>query len=252
MFIRFSCFLYFAVRSGLGLSVLSAERVRRLSLGVPVVDKVFPGFENGDFVVLYGDDALLMSFVLCVRCVLPQDLGGLGSYAVFVDGGNSFSPYLIGDVARGYGFDPRVVLDRIYVSRAFTAYQFSALVLEKLEPFVNVKRAGLILVSDIGSLFLDRDIPKTEAKDLFVKVCAKLSDIANNENCIVLATYRPERRSKLGLFFEAVLFGRSNVLVKFERRGKTLSFVLQDHPRLKPFRVDFPSEDVPLTSFMEV
>jgi hypothetical protein len=108
------------------------------------------------------------------------------------------------------------------------------------------------LVSDIASLFLDRDIPKTEAKDLFVKVCAKLSDIANNKNCIVLATYRPEKRSKLGLFFEAVLFGRSNVLVKFERRGKTLSFVLQDHPRLKTLHVDFPSEDVPLTSFMEV
>ena len=234
------------------MSVLSAERVRRLSLGVPAVDEVFPGFESGDFVVLYGDDALLMSFVLCVRCVLPRDVGGLGSRAVFVDGGNSFSPYLIGDVARGYGFDPRVVLDRIYVSRAFTAYQFSALVLEKLEPFVNAKRAGLILVSDIASLFLDRDIPKTEAKDLFVKVCAKLSDIANNKNCIVLATYRPERRSKLGLFFEAVLFGRSNVLVKFERRGKTLSFVLQDHPSLKPFRVDFPSDNVPLTSFMGV
>jgi hypothetical protein len=234
------------------LSVLSAERVKRLSLGVLVVDEVFPGFENGDFAVLYGDDSLLMSFVLCVRCVLPRNMGGLGSSVVFVDSGNSFSPYLIGDIARSYGFDPREALGRIYVSRAFTAYQFSALVLEKLEPFVNAKRAGLILVSDIGSLFLDRDIPKTEAKDLFVKVCAKLSDIANNKNCIVLATYRPERRSKLGLFFEAVLFGRSNVLVKFERRGKTLSFVLQDHPSLKPFRVDFPSDDVPLTSFMEV
>jgi len=34
---------------------------------------------------------------LCVRCVLPRDVGGLGSYAVFVDGGNSFSPYLIVD-----------------------------------------------------------------------------------------------------------------------------------------------------------
>jgi hypothetical protein len=33
-------FLHFAWR-GFGLSVLSAERVRRLSLGVPVVDDVF-------------------------------------------------------------------------------------------------------------------------------------------------------------------------------------------------------------------
>lgn len=216
------------------------------------MDDVFPGFENGDFVVLYGDDALFMSFVLCVRCVLPRDRCGFGSSVVFVGGGNSFSPYLISDIARSYGFDPLEALGRIYVSRAFTAYQFSALVLEKLEQFVNAKRAGLILVSDIMLLFLDRDIPKTEAKDLFVKVCAKLSNIANNKDWIVLATYKPERRSKLGLFFEAVLFGRSSVLVKFEKRGKTLSFVLQDHPRLKPFRVDFPSDNVPLTSFMEV
>jgi len=60
---------------------------------------------------------------------------GLCSSVVFVDGGNSFSPYLIGDVARGYRFEPRNVLERVYVSRAFIAYQFSALVLEKLEPF---------------------------------------------------------------------------------------------------------------------
>lgn len=234
------------------MPVLSAESVRRLSLGVPVVDDVFPGFEKGDFGVLYGEGVYFLSFVLCVRGVLPQSMGGLGSSVVFVDGGNSFNPYLISEVARGYGFDPREVLGRVYVSRAFTAYQFSALVLEKLEPFVNAKRAGLVLVSDIAYLFLDRDIPKTEAKDLFVKVCAKLSDIANKKSAIVLATYQPYKRSKLGLFFEAVLFGRCNVLVKFERRGKVLSFDLQDHPRIKPFRIDFPSEDVPLTKYMEV
>jgi hypothetical protein len=224
----------------------------RLSLGVPVVDEVFPGFESGNFAVLYGDDAVPMSFILCIRSVLPCDRGGFGSSVVFVDGSNSFSPYLIGDIARSYGFDPREALGRIYISRAFTAYQFSALVLEKLEPFVNAKHARLVVVSDIASLFLDKDIPKTEAKDLFVKVCGKLSGIANYKNCIVLATYRPDRRSKLRLFFEAVLFGRSNVLVKCERRGKALSFVLQDHPRLKPLRVDFPSDDIPLTCFMEV
>gem|GEM_PF-5774332 len=60
------------------MSVLSAERVRRLSLGVPVVDDVFPGFESGDFAVLYGDDALLVSFV-CVSAVFC-----LGIWAVWV------------------------------------------------------------------------------------------------------------------------------------------------------------------------
>lgn len=179
-------------------------------------------------------------------------MGGLGSSVVFVDGGNSFNPYFIGETARGYGFDPHEVLGRVYVSRAFTAYQFSALVLEKLEPFLNSKRVGLIVVSDIASLFLDRDILKTEAKDLFVKVCAKLSDIASKKSAIVLTNYQPYKRSKLSLFFEAVLFGRCNVLVNFERRGRILSFALQDHPRIKPFSIDFSSDEVPLTKYMEV
>jgi len=234
------------------LSVLSAERIRPLSLGVSVLDDIFPGFEAGDFVVMYGDSVSFMSFALCVCCMMPPDKGGLGSSVVFVDGGNSFSPYLVAEIARNHGLDSRRVLERVYVSRAFTAYQFSSLILEKLEPFLNGKRAKLLVVSDITSLFFDKDIPKTEAKDLFMKVCAKLSDIAAKKQTIVLSTYYPERRSKRGLFFEAVLFGRSNVVVKFERRGKTLSFALQDHPRIKPFSIDFPSDEVPLTNYMEV
>jgi hypothetical protein len=171
---------------------------------------------------------------------------------VFVDGGNSFNPYLLGDLARIYDLDPQAALERIYVSRAFTAYQLSSLILEKLEPFLNIKKSRLLVVSDISSLFLDRDIPKTEAKDLFMKVCAKLSEIAEKKETVVLATYYPERRSRRGLFFEAVLFGRSNIIVKFERRGSVLRFVLQDHPRIKPFSIDFQSKDVQLTNYMEV
>jgi len=234
------------------LPVLSTEGVRRLSLGVPAVDNVFPGFEVGDFAVLYGHRISFMAFALCVRCILPPEKGGLGSSVIFVDGGNSFNPYLVADLARIYDLDPRATLERVYVSRAFTAYQLSSLILEKLQPFLNVKRSRLLVVSDIASLFLDRDIPKTEAKDLFMKVCAKLSEIAEEKQTLVLATYYPEPRSKRGLFFEAVLFGRSNVTVKFERRGSVLRFVLQGHPRIKPFSVDFHSEDVPLTNYMEV
>jgi RecA/RadA recombinase len=234
------------------LPVLSTERVRRLSLGVPAVDNIFPGFEAGDFAVVYGDEVSFMAFALCVRCILPTEKGGLGSSVAFVDGGNSFNPYLVADLARIYDLDPRAALERAYVSRAFTAYQLSSLILEKLEPFLNVKKSRLLVVSDIASLFLDRDVPKTEAKDLFIKVCAKLSEIAEKKQTLVLATYYPERSSKRGLFLEAVLFGRSNVIVKFERRGSVLRFVLQDHPRIKPFSIDFQSEDVQLTNYMEV
>jgi RecA/RadA recombinase len=142
---------------------LSAQKIRRLSLGVSVLDDIFPGFETGNFAVLHGDSASFISFLLCVRAQLPHEKGGLGSSAVFVDGGNSFSPYIVAELARSYSLDSRATLENIYVSRAFTAYQLSSLILEKLEPFLKSKKAKLLIVSDISSLFFDKDIPKTEA-----------------------------------------------------------------------------------------
>lgn len=101
-------------------------------------------------------------------------------------------------------------------------------------------------------MFLDKDIPQTEATDLFMKACAKLSEIASKKKSIVAATCFPERRSKRGVLFEAVLFGRSNVLVRFRKKGKILSFILEDHPRVKRFSMDLPTADyAPLTDFME-
>ncbi|MDH5787667.1 MAG: hypothetical protein OEZ40_05190 [Candidatus Bathyarchaeota archaeon] len=232
--------------------VLSTQKVRCLSLGVSVPNDIFPGFQTGDFAVLYGDNVSLISSLLCVRSQMPPEKGGLASPVVFVDGGNSFNPYLVAEIARGYGLDSRAVLERIYVSRAFTAYQLSSLIIEKLNSFLNSKRAKVLIVSHISSLFFDRDIPKTEAKDLFTKACSKLSEIATNKKTIVLASYQPERRSRRGLFFEAVLFGKSNILIKFKRSGKVSSFVLEDHPNVKPFSIDFPTDYTTLTEFMEV
>lgn len=234
------------------LSVLSTQKISRLSLGVSALDEVFPGFEAGDFAVLYGDAASFISFFLCVRAQLSPEKGGLGSPVVFVDGGNSFSPYLVAELARSNGLDPRTVLENIYVSRAFTAYQLSSLILEKLESFQKTKKAKFLVVSDISLLFFDRDIPKTEAKDLFMKICAKLSEIASNKQTTIIATYFPDRRSRRGVFFEAILFGRSNILIKLKRKGKILTFILEDHPHIKPFTMDFPTDYTTLTDFMEV
>lgn len=233
------------------MSILSVRRVRCLSLGVQVLDDVFPGFKLGDFAVLHGHASAFMSFVLSVRCQLPCQKGGLGSSVVFVDGGNMFSPYSVAEIARGYGLNSKLALERIYVSRVFTAYQLSSLILEKLEIFLRKKRAKFLVVSSITSLFLDKNIPNIEAEDLFVKICTKLSEIAA-EKSIVVVNYLREKRSRRNLFFEAVLFGRSNVQVRFKRRKHVLSFILEDHPHVKPFSMDLPTVDYSsLTDFME-
>lgn len=228
------------------MSILPINKLRRLSLSFSTLDDFFQGFELGDFVVIRGNAASFMSFVLSVQTQLPIKLGGLSSPTVFVDGGNLFSPYSIAETARGHGLDPKTALKNVYVSRAFTAHQLSSLVLEKLCFVLRKTQACLLIVSDISSLFSDRDVPKTEARELFIRTCTKLSEIASEKQVIVTVTYLPKKRSRIELFFEAVLFGKCTVLIRLRRKGRIFTFALEYHPSIKPFSKDFTIDQAPL------
>jgi hypothetical protein len=79
-----------------------------------------------------------------------------------------------------------------------------------------------------------------------MKVCSKLSDIASEKRVIIVASYFPEGQSRQGMFFEAVLFGKADVLVRLRRKGQVLTVALEDHPRIRPFSMDFTA-DQPVT-----
>ncbi len=98
-------------------------------LNIRSVNEVFPGFALGDFAVLQGSSSVLsLASLLCVRAQLPTQLGGLQSSVIFIDGGNTFRLYQIAELARIHHLSPKKVLDNIYISRAFTAYQATALI----------------------------------------------------------------------------------------------------------------------------
>jgi len=109
-----------------------------LSLNMRNVNQLFPGFAIGDFAAIYGATSVLsLTSLLCVGAQLPAQLGGLGSNVVFVDGGNTFRLYQVARLARLQQLDPKHTLERIYISRAFTAYQMTALILKKLRETVK-------------------------------------------------------------------------------------------------------------------
>jgi len=150
-----------------------------------------------------------------------------------------FSPYAVAETARECGLDYRRVLSRVYVSRAFTAYQFSSLIREGLCSVLKKTRARLLVVSDVTSLFFDRGLSQIEARELFTNVCATLSEVATKRQMIVIATYFPEEKSRQSLFFETILFGKCTVLVRLRRKDKLLNFILEKHPHIKPFDMNF-------------
>ena len=222
-----------------------------LSFNMPNIDSLFGGFAEGDFAVFYGMPTILdLSLLLAVRAQLPFQLGGLETNVVFVDGGNSFRLYQVSRLAQLHQLDPKQVLERIYISRAFTAYQMTSLILEKLNESACL-RSKLVIISDIAGLYLDDDIPPREAKEVFSQLTLYLSRFSQENHLIVIATCLPHYDSRRDSLFRAMACGRANVAlsVKPSKFGEKL--FLEKHPSFCLGYAEFSSENFTLDQFLE-
>ena len=223
-----------------------------LSLGFDTIDRLFSGFMLGDFAVILGSSAvnsLLPS--VCVRAQLPYQLGGLETNVLFVDGANSFRLYDTSHVAQMWELDPKHVLERIYVSRAFTAYQLVSIILDKLQTAVTKYDSKVVIVSNLSQLFLDKDIPKKEAEQLFNQLTDYLSAFAEENQVILIVTHRPCRWSKRTKFFKQTLCESANVVLSIKKSNQIPYFALEKHPFLQLGRTEFPSSKCTLLDFVK-
>jgi hypothetical protein len=230
----------------------SASSQLRLSLNIENVDGLFPGFMLGDFAVLHGSSTIqsLLSS-LCVRAQLPYQLGGLETNVLFVDGSNSFRLYDVSTIAQSFELDPGTVLGRIFVSRAFTAYQLISLVFEQLQRAIEKYDSKLVIISNLAQLFLDNDIPKKEAEEVFLQLTAYLASFAKRNRVILVVTHPPCFWSKRNRFFKEVLCGSANVVASIKKFRHRPYFVLEKHSSFELGKVEFPSGDVTLRDFVE-
>jgi len=222
-----------------------------LTLNIPNIDELFPSFTMGDFTLLYGTSAILpLSSLLCVRAQLPNQLGGLGTDVVFVDGGNTFRLYEVSRLAQIHQLDPRQVLKRIYISRAFTAHQLTSIVFEKLKDTTDKFNSKLVVISDIAGLCLDKDVQAEEAKRVFSQLVAYLSTFAEENQLAIIATYPSRHRSRRNSFLHTLAYARANVVISIRPSKYGQEFVLEKHPRFVLGSAEFPSENFTLNDFI--
>jgi hypothetical protein len=223
-----------------------------LSLNMRNISQMFPGFAPGDFAMLNGSHAVQsLATLLCIRAQLPTQLGGLATNVVFIDGANTFRLYQTTRLARLLQLDPKQVLNRIYISRAFTAYQMTELILQKLDEAVKTCNAKLVIVSDIAAMFLDKDVEEEEAKRIYSQVTTRLSNFARESQTIAIATYPPHQESPRNFFLQAVTSGRANVALSLRQTKYKREIVLEKHPTFKIGVAELPSEILPITAFLE-
>ena len=220
------------------------------SLNMPGVDELFPGFTPGDFAVLSGSASIIsLTSLLCVRAQLPVQLGGLGGNVVFIDGGNTFRLYNVARLAQLHQLNPTEALEHIFISRAFTAYQLTSLIMEKLEETIKKYNAKLVVVSDIAGFFLDNDVPQEEAQRIFSQIIRYLSNFARKHQIIVIATYLPYESSKRNSLLQEMTFAKATTALSFVKTKYTREVSLEKHPSFVLGTAELPSENLTLTDF---
>jgi hypothetical protein len=223
-----------------------------LSFGIQNIDQAFQSLEPCNLIVLSNHPICKnLIFRLCVRCQLPEEKGGLDSSAIYVDGGNSFNPYEISAIAREYGSDPKSTLERIFISRAFTAYQLSAIVSETLEDALKRYKSKLVLISKITSLFLDRDVPAKEALELFKKMTLQLADLSLKRNIIIVATCSNDEPSKRQVVLESILLGKADKTARFTETKGRLQLSVKNRGSSESLTVDILRNEATLEKFVE-
>ena len=220
-------------------------------LSIAGVKEVFPGFALGDFAVLQGSSVLSLASLLCVKAQLPAQLGGLQSSVVFIDGGNTFRLYQIAQLAQIHHLNPRKVLDNIFISRAFTAYQETHLIMHQLKEAIKAYNAKLVIISDIAGFFLDKDIPEVGALRIFSYVSTFVSNFARENHVIIIATYPPHADTSRNNLLHKQTCVKANVVLSIIRTGYARKISLEKHPYLPLGVAELPSESLTIADFAD-
>ena len=123
-----------------------------------------------DAICLLGNSRMtnLMLTRLTVHCLMPKKYGGFRiSKAFILDAGNCTDVYQFVDFARQYGLEVKKVLQNMVVSRVFTIYHLSDLILHELPKIVDRLSSTnkIIVVNGLLHLFLsDSHIDKIDTK----------------------------------------------------------------------------------------
>jgi predicted ATP-dependent serine protease len=224
---------------------------QKFAFNAPEIDDLFPGFIPGEFAVIYGSQSVTsLTTLLSVRAQLPTQLGGLSGNVIYIDGGNTFAQQDIARLAQLNHISPATARQRIFNFSAFTAYQLTTLVMDKLEEKILACNAKLVIVADIAGLFLDSSIPKEEAQKVYGQIVSYLVHLARKHQTIIIATYQSHEGSIRNIALKEMTLSKANTVLSYYKAPYTAELNLEKHPTYILGTAEPPSENMSLASFM--
>lgn len=166
--------------------VLHVERGRTAPVSAPLT--LIDG--NGGFAINRGETTFIGGSPSLtgrlLHSIVFRSLTVSSGIVLWIDGGNSFDPYRISDLAERCGYDARELLSRIRIARAFTAHQMEAIARSALKESANASISTLI-VSSVAELFIG-DVKWKEGMDLLQNTVKSLGSLTEKCNSWTLMT----------------------------------------------------------------
>ncbi len=178
---------------------------------LPCVD--LQGFKPSYMTVVEGSSSILpdVLFRLCIASAVS------GKNAMFVDGWNSFNPYALSKIAKSFSAEPRKVLSRIHVARAFTEYQMDALI-HGLQDAVEQWNPSILIISYLPTLFSGSD-----GRRLFEPLVEHLILLTESSGIITVVT------SFGGSWYgDRLLASKADRVIRIEQPSKKLIRIIDD------------------------
>lgn len=138
----------------------------------------------------YGSAKTQISHQLSVNVQLPEDKGGLGRGAIYIDTEDTFIPDRIEQMAEAKGMDVEETLENIHVARAFNS-DHQMLLAEEAQDICKQEDIGLIVVDSLTAQFRSDYVGRGELakrQQKLNKHMNALLRLANSHNAAVLVT----------------------------------------------------------------
>lgn len=126
-----------------------------------------------------------------------------GGKVAYVDCGNTFNPYVIVKLCKSKGMPHEQVLEGIYISRPFTAFQLNTLLDGQLQSFLSRASPDILIFQRITDLFNSVDVDARDSTVIFGRTALEIRDIARKHGLAVFITLARGRKAQLSALLDA-------------------------------------------------
>jgi hypothetical protein len=153
--------------------------------GIKELDDILGGFKSGEITYIDGDSNLISNIPNHI-CVNTYRM--FCSNVVYIDGGICADPYKISNYARKMEVDQKELLEHVLISRAFTVYQLTTLIQDRLEKTIIRYKPLTLIIGRFPILYLDSDVPPKEARTLLRSNLHKIRELTTKYDLVTIFT----------------------------------------------------------------